>query len=162
MATTTIKAWTPNQTKRVAGPPTPAASNPRQTIRKIPERTMRAVRSILPRFRLDDDRRPVRDNLRHGLPHFGRVEPHRQDRIGPHGRGILNHSVDRLSSRVLEERGEFVNLASSKRPHESGDVSTQSPASNNYPKYLTLGLDHSVFRDKICRRDDHWDTSLPS
>src|SRR5207249_8446337 len=73
-----------------------------------------------------------------------------------------NHSVDRLSSRVLEERGEFVNLASSKRPHESGDVSTQSPASNNYPKNLTLGLDHSVFRDIICRRDDHWDASLPS
>ena len=104
----------------------------------------------------DNDRRPVGDDFGHRVADFGRVEPHREDRVPAHERRVLDHSVEGLAPGVLEQRGVLMDFATNDRSQAGGEVSGEATASDDEAEDLPLDLCDAVSGHVRGRSYDHW------
>ena len=103
----------------------------------------------------DDRRRPIGNDLAHCLTDLGRIETHHQDRIGAHHRGVFNQAIDRVTARLLEQQGIFVDLAADDRAQPGHDVATEAAAPDDDAKALTLDLGYLVAGDVFGGNNQH-------
>src|SRR4051794_21131084 len=103
----------------------------------------------------DDDGRAVSDDLGHRVRHLRAVEAERDDRVGAHHRCVLDHPVDRLAARVLEQARVFVDLAAADRAQAGHDVAADAAAADDKAEDMALGFLDAPAGDERCGRDEH-------
>src|SRR5579885_367594 len=108
-------------------------------------------------FRLQDDGRAISDDLAHGLADLRGIETHHDHAVGPHGRGVLDHAVDRLAPRFLQRAGVFVDLATDDRAQPGHEIAADAAAAHDHPEALSLDLSYPLPRDAFTGRDQHLD-----
>src|ERR1035438_1440674 len=99
--------------------------------------------------RLDDPGGAVGHDLGHGPAHLGGVEAHHGHRVGPHGRGVLHHAVERLAPGVLVELDVRSDLAADQALEGGGDVAAEAPRPDGEAEHLADCLHHPGARDVL-------------
>src|SRR5207244_12720275 len=99
---------------------------------------------------LDHRRRPISDDLAHRVADLGRVILHSDHGVGAHRSGVLDHSVDRVPTRVFEQLSVFGDLTDAQRAQPGHDVYAEVAAADNKAENLAFHLQHTKYRDVLC------------